>query len=76
MTPKEKCDSLHTDYLKVLGVQRLDYHKKILYNIAKECALIAMEEIIIYYPISPIATKEETIMLNYLLDVKKEIENL
>ena len=67
MTAKEKAEELVLRYL------RIDNNTKEWFNkhIAKQCALIAVEEII-----NSIDAEEYVILYNYWQKVKTEIENL
>jgi|688.fasta_scaffold30618_4 hypothetical protein len=79
MTPKEKAEEL---YLKMLNWQS-DSNKFLETNIistsAKQCALIAVEQMILVLPFTNTNTSlnEYAIYLQkYLLEVKQEIQNL
>lgn len=70
MTAKEKAEEL---FEKMLATDKLDNYSFVGVLVARECALIAVEEIIKHSPNKPI---EEYDPIQYFKEVKKEIENL
>jgi hypothetical protein len=74
MTPKEKAEELVLKYLKVKTHQMFNgwWHKMT----AKECALIAVDEIIKSQKCCYECKYEGSIELKYWSDVKHEIEKL
>lgn len=76
MTPREKAEDLVLKYL------RIDNNTKEWFNthIAKQCALIAVDEIIKSHPIFPLQFMLESEALDAALEfwqeVKQEIEKL
>jgi hypothetical protein len=67
MTPKEKADELFDKYYDYLGMPD---------SIAKECTLIAVDEILCLSKIASLRRDEVYMELEYWIEVKKEIENL
>jgi hypothetical protein len=72
MTPKQKAEELVLKYL------RIDNNTKELFNkhIAKQCALIAVDNIIASNPHSNPLNTEVYSTMNYWLDVKTEINKI
>ncbi len=70
MTPKEKAKELTNSFYRIIPLDKMT----IDYNLAKQCALIAVDEILLvfYDDIRSMWLDE----LNYWHDVKKEIKNL
>ncbi len=70
MTPKDKADELIYSFYRIIPLDKMT----IDYNLAKQCALIAVDEILLvfYDDIRSMWLDE----LNYWHDVKKEIKNL
>jgi hypothetical protein len=70
MTPKEKAIEL---YNKLYNTSSHPHHIESRQQIAKECALIAVDEIIKSVPISPLELSHPAF---YWKEVKQEIANL
>jgi hypothetical protein len=68
MTPKEKADEL---FNKMYQVNDIMGNYPMCFDTAKQCALIAVDEII-----SSIDAEDHFILYNYWQKVKQEIENL
>lgn len=68
MTPKEKANDLFNK------IYKLDH--RAWYNIAKQCALIAVDEIISANPHSNPLNTDVYSTMNYWQEVKQEIEKL
>ncbi len=77
MTPKEKAEELISSYRFALSIPNapLGEHKD---SIAKQCALIAVDEIIDILEINGFMLQEyhDKGTLEYWIHVKEEIENL
>ena len=82
MTPKEKAEELVDKYMNIRNVKLSDY--SIIYlPTAKQCALIAVDEILNTLKIFPEKDTTSKSVVNfsvsrimYWVQVKKEIENL
>ena len=70
MTPKEKAKELVEKYFYLFSVE---LENTIDYREAKQCALIAVDEIIKYSPNKPL---EEYDPIQYFKEVKREIKKL
>ena len=70
MTPKEKAEELHNKFYKINEGVNLIYFEE-----AKQCALIAVDEILSELTEIPYGL-EYLNRLNYWLEVKQEIEKL
>jgi hypothetical protein len=68
MTPKEKAEELILKYLRVDNDTKEWFHK----GIAKQCALIAVDEILN----NDGFTRHDNLLTEYWNQVKQEIENL
>ena len=66
MTPKEKAEELFNKYWEL----NVDFDGLIKYEFAKQCALIAVDEII------EILSKDINPLINYWFEVKQEIEKI
>ena len=77
MTPKEKADEL-IDKMYYVGRydDKEDYNPAMAWERAKQCALIATQEIILANPHSNPFNTDVYSTMDYWLEVKKEIENL
>jgi hypothetical protein len=78
MTPKEKADEL-IDKMYYIGRydDKEDYNPAMAWERAKQCALIAVEEIIAAIPTQPSVNETERIdAIMYWIAVKQEIEKL
>jgi len=77
MTPKDKANELHT---KMVLVKDGLHEYTMCFDTAKQCALIAVDEIIKYLPninnTPPIRRNEECFYFQYWVGVKQEIEKL
>jgi hypothetical protein len=79
MTPKEKAKELVDKYMNINKLKLSDY--SVIYTpTAKQCALIAVDEIIILLPnineTPPIYRKSDGFYFQYWQEVKQEIEKL
>jgi hypothetical protein len=74
MTPKEKADKLCIDFL--MKPNTADIRFGMDKQLAKQCALIAVEEILSDYKNYLMHENTEYKGLKYWQEVKKEIENL
>ena len=68
MTPKEKAKELIHYYIKELLSAKYSINGFIINDLAKQCALIAVEEII-----NSIDAEDHVILYNYWQKVKQEI---
>lgn len=75
MTPKEKAQELISKFVSISLSQYVDLVDGIRIRLAKECALIAVDEIL-----KAVNNPDETYLMkhsvNYWTEVKKEIEAL
>ena len=73
MTPKAKAEELHNKFYKINEGVNLIYFEE-----AKQCALIAVDEILNGYEFDSLDIEHKRIMdnINYWDEVKQEIENL
>jgi hypothetical protein len=79
MTPKEKAEDLFQKmYNKLKDTKAIFLEYKSDKNSAKQCALIAVDEILNGYEFDSLDIKHKRIMdnINYWDEVKQEIENL
>lgn len=86
MTPKEKAIELvdkFIDYVNCWDDETADHNYTQAYKYAKQCALIAVEEIIRYHPVNPrkyseFETTFDMVSKAYIFweEVKQEIEKL
>jgi hypothetical protein len=67
MTPKEKAHELFDKYNELLSFHILNGH----FDVSKQCALIAVDEIINYLEVDGFSTQ-----INYWQEVKEEILKL
>jgi hypothetical protein len=77
MTPKEKAEELVDIYKKQVSMTIKDYSlvcKVLDIDMAKQCALIAVEEMLDFR--NKLYINEGSIAHQYLLEVKQEIEKL
>jgi hypothetical protein len=77
MTPKEKAKELYQKYFSMITIEgTIDKNSSIPY--VKQCALIAVDEILNGYEFDSLDIKHKRIMdnINYWDEVKQEIENL
>jgi hypothetical protein len=76
MNPKEKAVKLFNKFCYAIGTDRTDsgYYTNIIY--AKQCALIAVTEIINSNPHSNPFNTDIHSTMQYWIEVKKEIEKL
>lgn len=76
MTSKEKADELFNKFCYAIGTDRTDsgYYTNIIY--AKQCALIAVDEIINSNPHSNPFNTDIHSTMQYWMQVKKELTNL
>lgn len=76
MTPKEKAKDLFDTYCYAIRTEETDsgYFTNIIY--AKECALIAVNNIICSNPHSNPFNTDVYSTMDYWMEVKKEIEKL
>jgi hypothetical protein len=70
MTPKEKAEEL---FYKMLSTDKLDSYSFVGRNVAKQCALIAVEEMIALVTNYKVGCRDEQ---EYWQEVKQEIEKL
>jgi hypothetical protein len=76
MTPKEKATSLVDEYRLILMKSNTDAGEEILCTLlAKECALVAVDEILNWH-LEFLFISKESVGHQYWLDVKQEIEKL
>lgn len=76
MTPKEKATSLVDEYRLILIKSNTDAGEEILCTLlAKECALVAVDEILNWH-LEFLFISKESVGHQYWLDVKQEIEKL
>jgi hypothetical protein len=76
MTAKEKAQSLLDKYCEIKNVAFISLKERVVLNIARQCAIIAIDEII---KANPHSNYEETYpvthsMIDYWNDVKKELK--
>ena len=76
MTAKEKAQSLLNKYCEIKNVAFTSLKERVVLNIARQCAIIAIDEII---KANPHSNYEETYpvtysMIDYWNDVKKELK--
>jgi hypothetical protein len=82
MTPKEKAEELVDKFHIKVYVSFIEnsipsvINALMLYNSAKQCALIAVDEIILANPHSNTFTNVEYSTMEYWQEVKQEIEKL
>ena len=74
MTPKEKAEELYNKFLNPSGDTYL--YGMLEHESAKECALIAVDEILNANPNYPEFKENEGTSIRYWEVVKQEIENL
>ena len=74
MTPKEKAEKLYWKFVKIIDPAFGIYIKKDAHKKAKQCALIAVDEMIGMLPFPEDEWHLER--LSFLEEVKKEIEQL
>jgi len=72
MKPKEKAQELLNSFYQPLGYLKCGVNNTIMWEHAKQCALIAVDEIID----AIIGTYDFDIINEYWQEVKQEIENL
>jgi hypothetical protein len=74
MTPKEKAEELVLKYLKIRTDKMFNgwWHKKM----AKQCALIAVDEVLKYQPYDVYTIEQCNNVNNYWHEVKQEIQKL
>ena len=74
MTPKHKAEELFDK----MSTNNGDEYHHCTYYVAKQCALIAVDEILNGYEFDSLDIKHKRIMdnINYWDEVKQEIENL
>ena len=70
MTPKEKAKELYVKYYELI---KSPYQK---HTCTKQCALIAVDEILSLSKIAALRRNEKEMELEYWQEVKQEIENL
>ena len=76
MTPKEKATSLVDEFRLILIKSNTDAGEEILCTLlAKECALVAVDEILNWH-LEFLFISKESVGHQYWLDVKQEIEKL
>jgi hypothetical protein len=76
MTPKEKATSLVDEFRLILMKSNTDAGEEILCTLlAKECALVAVDEILNWH-LEFLFISKESVGHQYWLDVKQEIEKL
>jgi len=76
MTPKEKAEEIYCKYTDALNIRDLQTTAN---PFAKQCALIAVDEIIELYEFHAISNPDDKRVmdtLNYFDEVKQEIEKL
>jgi hypothetical protein len=72
-TPKEKAKELTNSFYRIIPLDKMT----IDYNLAKQCALIAIDEIINEYPnAKPMIVYMTNPRIRYWQEVKQEIEKL
>jgi hypothetical protein len=75
MTPKEKAKELVDKFMAIKSMKLSDY-SLIYYPFAKQCALIAVDEIILSNPHSNPFNTDVYSTMGYWQEVKQELENL
>ena len=75
MTPKEKAEQLVDRFMAIKSMKLSDY-SLIYYPFAKQCALIAVQEIINANPHSNPFNTDVYSTMSYWQEVKQEINNL
>ena len=73
MTPQEKAKEIFNKYEKKLMYDYNNYHYKYNLEHCKQCALIAVDDMLNFMFLSE---NENSIWINYYNKVKKEIEKL
>ncbi len=76
MTPKEKAKELVDNFIDKMFHLRDGYNASEVFDAAKQCALIAVDEILklSYFTHEP--SEDDDLYSNYWKQVKQEIENL
>jgi hypothetical protein len=75
MTAKEKAEQLADSFLTA-SFGKMQEYVPVPYEFAKQCALIAVDQIILANPHSNPFNTEVVSTMKYWSDVRKEIENL
>jgi len=79
MVPKEKAEELVSRYRKEILKGKYRIHGFVIEELAEECALIAVDEILYALSVPPIQNKGHLLydgQIDYWLKVKEEIEKL
>ena len=76
MTPKEKAEKLANSFLTA-SFGTMQEYVPVPYEFAKQCAIIAVDQIILANPHSnPLNTFDTFSTMHYWVKVRKEIDNL
>jgi hypothetical protein len=76
MTPKEKAKDLVNSFYQPLGYLKCGVNNTIMWEHAKQCALIAVDEVLKYQPYDVYTIEQCNNVNNYWNEVKQEIEKL
>lgn len=76
MTPKEKAQELVQKYYNRFEHTISDEYAEVEYEVCKQCALIALDEILNLSKIASLRRDEVYMELEYWQEIKQEIDNL